>query len=235
MAQGASFPETNCWKTRIRLRRETGCRRFRCAALPTPRASAWGRCTAISRRRTKLTTATIQLGALPSTRSTSASATSTRRSGSLTIAARCTRACARPLRTSANAGCAGHRCASRRREGRRAPARVPADRAHPRRPRARSTSTMPESRPICPTGSMQKACAGSSSRTSWAASLSPKRRLQSAVWPARTHVVRKQRTVARGNEHHAFDVHTAEDLNMNRVKANAPIGRCPQTHSILEV
>lgn len=35
----------------------------------------------------------------------------------------------------------------------------------------KSTSTTPGSRPICPTGSMQKACAGSSSRTSWAASI----------------------------------------------------------------
>lgn len=33
----------------------------------------------------------------------------------------------------------------------------------------KSTSTTPESRPICPKGLMQKACAGSSSRTSWAA------------------------------------------------------------------
>lgn len=33
----ALFPGKNCWRTRIRSRRETGCRRFRCAALPTPR------------------------------------------------------------------------------------------------------------------------------------------------------------------------------------------------------
>ena len=118
-------------------------------------------------------------------------------------------------------------------KGRRPPARVPANRAHPPWPHANLRARRPDLGRFARRVRCRKRVQVRH-RERHGQPPSPKRQLQSAVWPARKHVVCKQRTVARGNEHHAFDVHTA-GLQYEWCQSERPIGRCPQIHSILEV